>query len=297
MTERDLTTLLHDHVTHDEPPAPLPTRAITDGRRRVRRRRLGLAGGALTAIALAGAVVVPLRSGEGPRESVMDPASVDALAEYDALRMPELMDEHVRRVLERSVPDLGPSSFIARDDQWLPLPRRHGDKASRLSVSFGTREHEWEVAISHARGEAEGGAENYCAGELDGGFALECTVERTDDGDVVIKQLQALTLHRTWGRVDPNMPWGIVRTDRIASTRLDELWFERRVKVIKSETLLTYVEERVKVTDRDPAAAPFRTSYDDLVEIGTDPTMVMPPPPPPVPRGCSWARQIKADCK
>ncbi|HTW16336.1 MAG TPA: hypothetical protein VMF51_14470 [Nocardioides sp.] len=294
MTERDLTTLLHDHVTHDEPPTPLPTRAIADGRRRIRRRRLGLAGGALAAIALAGAVVVPLRSGDEPRESVMDPASVDALAEYDALRMPELMDEHVRRVLERSVPDLGPSTFIARDDQWTPIPRRHWDKASRLSVSYGSREHEWEVSISHARGEAEGGAETYCASELAGGFALECTVERTDDGDVVIKQLQALTLHRTFGRLDPNMPWGVVRAERIASTRLDELWFERHVKVIKSATLLTYVEERVKVTDRDPEAAPFRTSYDDLVEIGTDPTMVMPRPPDE--NGCGWTWKMEVRC-
>lgn len=298
MTERDLTTLLHDHVSHDEPPAPLPARAIADGRRRVRRRRLAVAGGTLAVLALAGALVVPLQPGEEPRDdSAMDPASVDALEEYDALRMPELMDERVRRVLERSVPDLGPSTFTARDDQWLSLPRRHGDKASRLSVSYGTREHEWEVAISHAGAEAEGGAEKYCSSNLLDGYTLECTVEHTEDGDVVIKQLMALTIHRSFGRVNPDMPWGIVRADRIATTRLDELWFEHRVKVIKSATLLTYVTERVKVADRDPAAAPFRTSYDDLAEIGTDPTMVMPEPPPPAHPGCSWSRQITADCR
>jgi hypothetical protein len=296
MTERDLSTLLHDHVTHDEPPAPLPTRAIADGRRRVRRRRLGLAGGALAAVALAGAVVVPLRSGDEPRESVMDPASVDALAEYDALRMPELMDEHVRRVLERSVPDLGPSSFTARDDPWTPLPRRHWDKASRMSVGYGSPAHEWEVSISHARGEAEGSARSYCAGELDGGFALECSVERTDDGDVVIKELIALSPHRPWGEVDPGFPWGIVRADLVPSARLDELWFQRRVKVVKSETLVTYAFERVKATDRDPETAAFATPYDDLVEIGTDPTMVMPPPPMGE-HGCPWAWKVDVRCR
>ncbi|WP_244931635.1 hypothetical protein [Nocardioides sp. W7] len=296
MTHHDLSTLLRDHVSHDEPPVPLATRAIAGGRRRIRTRRLAATGGTLAALALAGAVAVPLlpEDDAGSRDSGMDPASVDALEEYDALRMPELMDEHTRPVLERSVPDLGPSTFTARDDQWTPIPRRHWDKASQLSVSYGTREHEWVVSIGHARGEAEGGAEEYCASELTGGYALECTVERTADGDVVIKQLTALTIHRTFGRVDPNMPWGIVRVDRIPSTRLDELWFEHRVKVIKSETLLTYVKERVKVTDRDPATAGFQTSYDDLAEIGTDPTMVMPPPPDE--NGCGWTWRMEVRC-
>ena len=52
MTRHELSTLLRDHVSHDEPPAPLPTRAIADGRRRIRRRRLTVAGGTLAVLAL-----------------------------------------------------------------------------------------------------------------------------------------------------------------------------------------------------------------------------------------------------
>ncbi len=50
----------------------------------------------------------------------MDPSSVAALEDYDAARMPELMDAQVRAVLEGSAPDLGPSTFEAL---MIPPPR------------------------------------------------------------------------------------------------------------------------------------------------------------------------------
>ena len=71
----------------------------------------------------------------------------------------------------------------------------------------------------------------------------------------------------------------VVRRDRLDDVPLDQLTFERSIKVIKSETLITYVSERVAATDRDPASAAFSTPVGDLVEIGTDPELVMPVPP------------------
>ena len=66
----------------------------------------------------------------------------------------------------------------------------------------------------------------------------------------------------------------------VAALQRRVLSFERSIKVIKSESLITYVSERVAATDRDPAVAAFSTPAEDLVQIGTDPELVMPLPPP-----------------
>ncbi|GAB2861570.1 hypothetical protein [Nocardioides pacificus] len=276
MTNDDLATLLRDHVTRDEPAFPLPDVALAEGRRRRRRSRITLAGGSLAALGLIGAVVVPLASRDAApagAEQVMDPASAAALESYDAREMPALMDERVREVLDRSVPDLGASRFTAFDSQHNDLPEEHWDKASGLSVEYGAREHSWSVSISHARGEAEGDPDKYCASGLEEGYYLECAVERTDGGDVVISKLEALRPMRGGG-------WMVVDGARLADFRLDRLWFDHTVKVVKSETLVTYVSEVVKAIDRDPAGAGFATPIADLAEIGADPVLVMPLPPP-----------------
>ncbi|MEI5673051.1 MULTISPECIES: hypothetical protein [unclassified Nocardioides] len=274
MTHDDLSTLLRDHVAHDEPPAPLPTRSVSAGRRRVRNRRLLATGGTVAALALAGAIAVPLVSGDDApgRGSGIDPASAAALEAYDARRMPTLMDDHVRAVLGRSAPDLGPSTFAARDADGTDLPERYWKKASNLSVTYGGPEQQWEVSISHARSDAEGDPERHCREGLADGSYLECTVDRTDDGDVVVINLWALRPMRGGASK-------VVNASRLDAARLETLSFERRVKVIKSETLITYASEKVRATDRDPATAVFATSYDDLAEIGTDPELVMPVPP------------------
>jgi hypothetical protein len=288
MTHHDLAELLRDHVSRDEPPAPLALPALTAGRRRVRTRRLTSAGAAVAVLALAGAIVVPrLGGGDGP-DSAMDPASAAALADYDAHQMPELMDEHVRSVLERTVPALGPSSFTAYDAQAHRLPERYWDKASSLAVAFGTEEHGYDVTISHSKGEAEGDPERYCDNGLADGIYLDCTVERTADGDVVISKLWALKPETLGG--DPTGYTMVVRRGELDDVPLELLSFERSIKVIKSETLITYVSERVAATDPDPATAAFSTPAEDLVQIGTDPELVMPVPPP-GDNGCpAWSK-------
>ncbi|MEO6509618.1 MAG: hypothetical protein ABIO16_01420 [Nocardioides sp.] len=286
MTHHDLAELLRDHVSAHEPPAPLPHPAVSAGRRRLRTRRLSAAGATLVVLAAAGAVLGPRVVGNGGPDTAMDPASASALAEYDVHRMPELMDQHVRRVLQGSVPDLGPSTFAAHDSQMQDLPEQYWDKASSLSAYFGREEHAYDVSISHSRGDAEGNPEAYCADGLSSGFDLECTVARTSDGAVVISMLDAVKPMTIDGVAVEPLSWKAVAENRLDTVALDDLYFVHTVKVIKSETLLTYVQERVKATDRDPAAAGFSTPYDDLAAIGTDPELVMPVPPP-GDNGCS----------
>ena len=288
MTHHELAELLRDHVSHDEPPPPLPHPALSAGRRRLRARRLTTAGAVVAVLAVAGVVVGPRLDGDSGPDRAVDPVSVAALQEYDAHRMPQLMDEHTRQVLTASVPDLGPSTFKALDSQAQRLPEQYWDKASTLSVKFGTDEHAYAVTISHSRGEAEGDPERFCQNGLDEGFYLECTVDRTDAGDVVIDLLWALkpmTAGNSLGEV--------ATRDELDDIPLEKLTFERLVKVIKSETLITYVSEDVQATDHDPASAAFVTPVEDLVAIGTDPELVMPEPPP-GDNGCpQWSMPVE----
>jgi hypothetical protein len=262
-------------VTATEPATGLDAMVpVRLGRRRLRARRL-VAGAATAAVVAAGAAVaVPLATGEGSAgpDHGYDPMTQKALADYDAQRMPQLMDDHVRSVLERSVPDLGPVTFRAGDANGDELPPELYDKASGMSVTYGTDDHAYTVDLSHARSEAEGSAHRYCADGLSDGTYLDCTVDTTPGGDVVISKFQA---------VRPAMgdSWRIVRESELSSVNPNRLWFDHEVKVIKSETLVTYVDDRVRAPSRQAAEAAFAVPVADLVEIGTDPVLVIPAPP------------------
>ena len=284
MTDHDLATLLRHHVS-DEPPFDSGVEVVLgSGRRRVRRSRSAVALVAVAGVALAAAVGVPRVLGDdGATDRAVDGAIADAIDTYDVTTMPRTMDEHARTILETSVPDLGPARFVAFDDQRQKLPERYGPKASGLVVSYGDETpHRVTVTLSHARGEAEGDADRYCSGGLEGGFYLECTVERTPDGDVAITTLGAQKLEWPAGKGLQN--WSdqfmAVTADEIASAPTDRLWFVRTVKVIKSETFVTYVSELAQAPDLVTGRELLAVPPGDLAAIGLDPALVMPKPPP-----------------
>ena len=51
------------------------------------------------------------------------------------------------------------------------------------------------------------------------------------------------------------------------------------MKVIKSESLVTYAEEVVRAPDLDTAEAGFLVPEADWAELGSDPALVIPEPP------------------
>jgi len=277
MTHDDLATLLRDETVATEPTHALdPMVPVRLGRRRLRVRRLASVVAAAGLVAVAGVFVAPLVSDDagGPNHA-LDPATQKALDDYDAQRMPQLMDDHVRAVLERSVPDLGAVAFRADDGNGDALPPDLYDKASGMSVSYGSRSHAFSVRIVHYGGEAEADAKQSCQDDLAAAGYLQCAVESTPDGDVVVDRLIA---------VQPAGPdfdggWNVVEPDRLGTVDADRLWFAHSVQVIKSETLVTYVNERVKAPTEAAAEAAFEVPVPDLVEIGTDPVLVMPVPP------------------
>lgn len=282
MTEHDLSTLVRDHVSSDEPPFGLtPEASIRGGRRRVRARRLAAGGAALAVLAVGGVAATQLTDGERPAErtTAIDPATQAFLETYDAAQMPRILEEESRSRFERSVDDLGPAAFQATDNNAAALPPRWWDRASGMSVSYGgTSEHRLSVGLGHSRSEAEGSAQRQCEEGL-GDYYLECTVEERDDGSVVLINLWAL-------RPSLQGSFMAVGRDRLATVDPDRLWFERRVKVVKSATFVTYVSETLKAPSLEAARAAFEVPEDDLVELATDPQVVMPAPEPDPVSGC-----------
>lgn len=284
MTEHDLTTLVHDYVRSDEPPFTLtPDAAIRRGRRTTRTRRLLVGGATLAVLAVGGAVVGPQVLGsDAPRDesTAIDPATAAFLADYDASQMPRVLEEESRSVLELSVDDLGPMTFQAGDNQGKALPEKWWDRASGMSVSYGgVTDHRFSINLEHARGLAEGSAPEYCQSGLSEGYYLECAVDAPTDGSVVITKLWAL-------RPFMGNSFMAVTSDELATIDPDLLWFERTVKVIKSETFVTYVDEKVKAPNAAAAEAAFEVPVADLVELATDPQLVIPAPEPDPVSGC-----------
>ncbi len=282
MTEHDLTTLVRDHVASDEPPfRHTDADVLTHGRRVVRRRR-GLAGLAgLAALTLA-AVALPTPGSDAPdHERVVDPAISRSLDAYDAAQMPHIIDAHARTILSTSVPDLGPARFVASDAQGQKLPARFWSRASALFTGYGTdSEHRISIDLSHSRSAAEGDPETYCGDGLAAGDYFECTVDRTVDGDVVVTTLAAM---RPMGGAPGRQAWlddfQAVTADEISGTDPDRLWFSHTVKVIKSETFVTYTSEVVRAPDLTTARERLVVPAGDLARVGLDPALVMPVPP------------------
>lgn len=283
MTEHDLSTLVRDHVSSDEPPFSGPEHVIARGRRTVRTRRLATGAGVAAVLVVAGAFVVP-GLGDDPRRGGSDgtdPAVQEALESYDAQAMPGIIERTASQTFSRSVADLGESRFAAFDGNGTEIGPEHYDKASGMTVSYGgDGPQRLSVSLDHARGEVEGDHEKVCAEDLAQGYAFACTVETLANGDVVVTRVGAMRPFRLDGT------WYAVTTGELPSRNPDHIWFQREAEVIKSDTFRTVVQEIVKAPTLAAAEAEFRVPADDLVALAADPTLVLPKPPADEIGGC-----------
>jgi hypothetical protein len=236
-----------------------------------------LASGAVAAVVagLGAAVAVPLATGAGSADTQRGTDAADHRAEaYDAQRMPQVMDDHVRGVLERSVPDLGPATFSAWGaDRKLP-PERY-DEALEMSVKYGAREHSWAVVITHGPTASEGSLEEDCRQTLGSTDYLACDVTTTPDGRTAQVRLWALI------PLDDNDGggWRTATEQEISSGR--PIWYDRNVMVVASKDTAVRASEMVRATSRAAAEQALLVPVDDLVEIGTDPALWIPGPDQP----------------
>jgi hypothetical protein len=301
MTDRDLKTLVREHVRADEPPFLMaPDTSIALGRRTLvrRRARRGFAGMLVAAAAIAALPLMPWSGGPGGGDKTgIDPATAAALRNYDARRMPAIIDEHVRATLGDGLDGLGAGVFRASDDQGVTLPPRYYDKASGMSVSYGAHGDARQVVVSlmHSRSEAEGGARKICKDDLAAGYAFACTVGTSSNGDTVTTRVMAVRMQpdfpdATWGAVTrEELRTGVPVAGNPSQKPIDpsEVYFIRDVESVHSETFLTSAQEIVKAPSFEGAQQAFKIPVEDLAQVVTDPELVIPEPPRGH-NGCGW---------
>jgi hypothetical protein len=306
MTEQDLATLLREHVQECEPPFSLSAdAAIGLGRRTLirRRARRGLAG---LVVAGAAAVTLPMVLSGAPvpagDDGRIDPMTTSALQSYDAGAMRAIIDEHVRMTLGHDLDGLGQAEFEARDDQGTALPQRYYDKASSMEVAYeGTGGRRVRVALMHSRSEAEGDARKNCAADLADGYAFSCTVSVSADGDPVTTTVTALR------PLDGEPGWGALTREELRTgvpapgdpnqKRIDpaDVYFQRSVESVHSETFLTNASELVRAPDLATAQRLWKVPVADFESVVTDPELVIPEPPRGE-NGCPWTLDKNNTC-
>lgn len=302
MTDHDLATLLRDHVREQEPPFALSAQtSMALGRRTLvrRRARRGFAGLVVAAAAVAAVPLMPWGGSHpgGEDKKGIDPATAAFLEDYDALKMPQVIEDHTTATLGDGLAGLGTATFAARDDQGVSLPATYYDKASSMEVTYGGQgDHEARVALMHSAGEAEGDARKNCENDLQEGYAFTCTVTTGADGDPVTTRVMAMR------KLDDQFPqggWGAVTREELRTgipakgdpsqkpIDPDEVYFMRAVESVHSETFLTTASETVRAPDVATAEKLWQIDPADMAALVTDPELVIPKPPM-GDNGCAW---------
>jgi hypothetical protein len=302
MTDHDLATMLRDHVQQQEPPFLLSAESsMALGRRTLvrRRARRGFAGVLVAAAAVAAIPLLPWggSGGHGDDRRGIDPATARALEHYDALAMPQLIEDHVAGALGDSLDGLGAPVFTAGDEQGTSLPSKYYDKASSMEVKYGGQgDRQVRVSLMHSAGEAEGDARKNCANDIAEGYAFTCTVTTGADGDPITTRVMAV---RKLDEQFPQGGWGAVTREELRTgvpakgdpsqepIVPDEVFFMRTVESVHSDTFLTNASETVRAPDLTAAESRWKIDPADMARIVTDPELVIPKPPM-GDNGCGW---------
>jgi hypothetical protein len=215
----------------------------------------------------------------------MDPATADALKHYDPAKMPARLLDAARRATLGGGAEFHKGTFTATDNQGVSLPAKYWDKASSMSTVLGAGpEHTFTLLLMHSASEAEGDARKNCANDLAAGYAFSCEVS-TVNGDVVTTRVMAM-------RPLENRPgWAGVTVEQLRTGKpaphdpdqspIDpaDVWFQRQVESVHSDTFLTSAYERVKAPDVATAEKRFTVAVPAMQDLVTDPSLVIPKPP------------------
>jgi hypothetical protein len=174
----DLSTILANDVTANEPSAALDVMVpVRLGRHRLRTRRMLSSAAVIVVFAVGTAVAAPrlvADSGETP--------AVDSPAE----KLPGLMDDRIRPVLERTVGDLGPARFLALSNGGKILPESKYDRARTVQTTYDAGVHTITVLISQPNGVFATVGTPPCPGLEDDRTRARCeVVSQSPDGYVV----------------------------------------------------------------------------------------------------------------
>jgi hypothetical protein len=280
MTHETLRTLVREDATAAEPAFTLSADDVVRlGRRRVRRHRAvaGLASLSAAAAVAAAVLVSSLPGpGSGPSAAELDPATQQALQEYDAKLMPALVDETVRHAVGDTAPPFAHGEVSAEDSQGQRLPDRYLRYASMWVGSYDWGgDHLLRVALLHSGSESEGDPDAYCRSELSEGYSVACSVERDGQDRPVITSVTAV--RRDGVTADPaQQTWVAVRHPERGNP--DRLWFQRTVEVRRGGIYLTSVTEAVHAPSYAAAQRAWHLDAERLRTIATAPALVFPAP-------------------
>lgn len=269
-------------------PAPLIGIEQLARQRRQRRRTWPAVAGTIALVVAGSVAVYRFTSSEtGPRPDV-DPLTAEALRNYDPLAMAERMDATARAVFSRTVDDLPAGQFKASGELSQRLPSTRYREAHSMEVLFPMpdRRELW-LWLGHGGSYAEGDPERICAASLESGGSVSCEVERVGD-DVATVTVEATAA----GWMGPELGLRPNHRDDINDRSLvlqqdldaidpEALYFERRVKVVHSETFVSVASETVHAATPDEALQAFQVPVSDLFDLATEPTMVIPEPAKP----------------
>ena len=280
---RDLLHLAADTVPIGAASTSAVAMTVAVGRRR--RWPVAAAAAAVVLVLGGGVVIRHIASEDAKPGPIVVPLTSEALRNYDPAAMPMLMDEAARAVFSRSFAGLPASQFKASGelDEALPVARYHQANSMEVLYTLPGQRELW-LFLGHGRSYAEGDPEQICSGGRQSGTDLSCEVLRFGDETAIV------TVRATadgWmgpelglvpgNRGDVNDRQTVPKAD-LDVVDPDALFFERTVKVVHSETFVSVVEEAVHVPNLDQAEQAFQVPVIDMVELATDPTMVIPEP-------------------
>lgn len=278
---------------------PAVAELVTAGRaaeRHKNRRTLALVAASVVLLLGGGAVARGIVADSDRPGQEINSLTREALRNYDPQAMPELMDEHARAVFGRTIDGLPASEFRADDTSFQALPAARYSEAQSMEVLYRLPDrHELWFYVGHGKSHAEGDARRMCEAGLESGSYLECEVQEAGN-DVALVTLNAsaagwmgrdLGLRPSKGD-DPDDRQMVSRDD-LDAVDSDLLVFERKVKVVHSETFVSVVRESVGAPDLATAHKVFQVPVADMVELATDPSVVIPQPA--APEQCSPSQE------
>jgi hypothetical protein len=262
MSERDLSTILREHLD-DEPPVGVTSGdAIRTGRRQG-RLRVGLVGGAAAAVLAVAGVTVPGLVGDDDSGTGREVAS----APPAAVPRPELLESLAAARLAPLVGELGQPTWDVTDVNGEPR-----DPADEEAQYFQLSYHPAGTAEVHLRvagfADADGALflNPACPTAEEEGTVSSCTDETLDDGTIVTTAVGPHTRVTNTGSQLLTVDDALAHPDRV-------LW-SQSVTVTTPDGVISAASEYVEAASPDAAA--WLVPADVLRKIATDPDLLDP---------------------
>ena len=107
----------------------------------------------------------------------------------------------------------------------------------------------------------------------------DCEVLQASAGKVIFTYVEAMKAlsQEEAAMTGSAWRWEPIPVEAVDDTNPEEVWFARIVRIMWSHGLVTDVREVVHAPNEQAAATSFEVPPEDLLEVATDPALVIPP--------------------